>query len=286
MSSVKAIKSRLARFGRRLEHLHASVRFSKSREIKPTTSNTRAIQPRTSSVSDLSPYNSIEAHRDDNRLNDPQGGPTNNKSGTRTLETGHTNDAVQVTENNSEGRNRLYPSALFGRSEVEAGLKVLSDFTDRFSGVLPGRESQRHQSTQPSSLKVTPVVKSNPTTSISLPPWVAEKVHFVQEFGHKFPPGFINRGSFGSVFLVRHKSRGDLAALKIVKIGKGDSDFLAKEIAALMRIREGSNRFVLRQPLGVGDVIWTSDSGHLHLLFVSAHSVVRPGVFLFLLLDG
>jgi hypothetical protein len=63
--------------------------------------------------------------------------------------------------------------------------------------------------------------------------------------------------------------------LKVVKLGQGYSNSFVPEIAALTRLRGRSNRFVVRQPVGVGDVMWTSDSGHLHLLFVSAHSLAR-----------
>jgi hypothetical protein len=275
MSSITAIKSRFARLGKHLDHWQIPVRIAKTSLNKPTASNTRTNRLNPPPViPDLSSFESDGVHN-----NVPNGHKDVLKDKTNIPGTGHNKNAAEE----NEGRNRvekLPPSELLAK--VEETLKENAEFTPRFAEVkrtgMPQHPYQ--QPNQPIAPEVTNV-KPTPTNPLSVLPWVPEPVLFTRELGYKFPPGFINRGSFGSVFLVRHRSRGDLAALKIVKIGMGESSTLVREIAALTRIREECNRFVLRQPLGVGDVIWTSDSGHLHLLFVSAHPVVHFGVFFF-----
>jgi hypothetical protein len=153
---------------------------------------------------------------------------------------------------------------------------ILPEIPDLSSGVPQAKQHRTPQHQQPIQPKAPEItnVRSIPTNPVPAIPWIAEEVLFKNNSRYKCPSGFIDSGSYGSIFLVRHRSKGDLAALKVVKIEKGYSDIHVGEVGALTRIRGKSNRFVVRQPLGVGDVMWTSDSGHLHLLFVSARSLV------------
>lgn len=257
MRSVSAIKSRFARLGKHIGHWPIPTRVPNTSESESTGTRSNSRNARPPDVSKLSSYKSDRVRG--NVLADHGDALTDNTKSTPG--TAHDKDV-------SEGNERLSPSELLAKVEMDLKEQGILDSKGRIPGVKRRPVSQHeYQLIQPTAPELTNV-KSNPTNQVSGLPWVAEEVHFfARESPSKFPLGFINRGSFGSVFLLRHQSRGDLAALKIVKIGKGESSMLVQEVAALTRVRKHCNRFVLRQPLGVGDVIWTSDTGHLHLLF-------------------
>ena len=267
--------SKLVRLGKlTLEHweIFARSNISKKTGSKSRTSSGAHTRQDTSAVVSTLPF-----HKSDNGHGNV---PTDYEDTLKDnlnipSQTGRKKDATKENEGpyyvKKPSQNELPPEVKVDPSERDIPDHI-PDFTSRHTQVKK-HEAPRHQQTIQSSGPEIINVESH-TGAVSVLPWVSEEVFFKQGSSYNWPHGFINRGSFGSVFLVRHQNRGDIAALKIVNIAKRDSKVLVREIAALTRIREKNNRFVLRQPLGVGDVIWTSDGGHLHLLFVSAYSPI------------
>ena len=226
--------SGLVRLGKTLGHWDPTLNVHRNLGSKSTPSDAHALPDPSVVVSALPSYKYDNGR--DNVRTDQEDTLKHNLN--ITSRTGHNEDAAKEKEGSCHVK-KPFPTEVLPEVEVDPNEHDIPDHINK--------------------------IRTGPVSAL---PWVPEEVLFKYGSSYKLPPGFINRGSFGSVFLVRHQSRGDLAALKIVKIKKGDSNILVQEIAALMRIRGRGNRFVLRQPLGVGDVIWTSDSGHLHLLFV------------------
>jgi hypothetical protein len=244
-------------------------------ESKPTHPSTSS-PPRPPTISDLSSYKSDKTH---NNLNVPQYPEDVSVSSNKNIvPQASLNKGTTTEERGDDHRHDHVPNLSVSEllAQIQTDLKK-KDFADKTSEPRPGLAPQDQEPIRPIASTSTDV-QLNPN-SVSMLPWIPEKVLFTHPVKPDFPLGFINRGAFGSVFLVRHRDRRDLAALKVVQIQKGLSDVLVGEIHALTRIRGACNRFVLRQPVGVGEVMWTSDSGHLHLLFVSAHFAPSSNMF-------
>jgi hypothetical protein len=250
-----------------------TVYLYKKLESKLTHSSTSDSPRPLSIASALSSYKSDKPH--DNVPKCSKNTPVSSSKNIAPPQAGLTKD--KAGERGDDHRHDHVPnpqvSKLIAQIQADLKKKDTSRFADRTPGARLGLALQDQEPIQSIAPTGTDV-KLNSENSGSILPWIPEKVLFTRAAMADFPLGFINRGAFGSVFLVRHRDQHDLAALKVVQIQKGLSDTLVGEIHALTRIRNACNRFVLRQPVGVGEVMWTSDSGHLHLLFVRAHIAI------------